>query len=436
MQGTTEDLRTTNLAHLLAISGLHMGLLVGVVFSGLRYVMALSPYVALRVNVKKCAAVGALVAAAVYLALSGASIATERAFVMAAVALVAVLLDRRAISMRSVAIAALIVLVLRPESLLSPGFHMSFAATTALVWVFSMLWAQSRWPGPAWIKPIMAVTLTSFVAGAATAPFAGAHFNGYAAYGLPANLLAVPIMGAVVMPSAVVALCLAPLGLEGLALTVMGWGLQWILGVASFFADLEGARRAVVAPPAAVLPLFTLGALFVMLWQGRLRAVALVPVIVAGALWLTSTRPDLLVDESGKLAGALTEAGRIVSKPRGQGFAARVWLENDGDPTEQKEAFARADRRDQDHPFAQLGGFDVWVLSKKDIQKQSPDCVSSDILIAALPIETGLPCTVFDPKTLARTGALAITVRNGKLVVTSVADRRGDRLWSPPDQRQ
>ena len=398
--------------------------------------MALWPYVALHIPVKKYAAGGALLAAAAYLALSGASIATERAFVMAAVALVAVMLDRRAISMRSVAIAALIVLVLRPESLLSPGFHMSFAATTALVWVFGVLRSQSGWPVPGWLKPVLALCLTSFVAGAATAPFAGAHFNGYAAYGLPANLLAVPIMGAVVMPSAVAAFCLAPLGLEGLALTVMGWGLQWILWVAAFFADLDGARRAVVAPPSAVLPLITLGALFVMLWIGRLKAFGLVPLALGGWLWVSVERPDVLIDESSALVGVTTEAGRSVSKPRGQGFAARVWLENDGDGADQLEAFERRKDGQKDAAFEYLDGHVIWLTSRKVKLDQNVACRSSDILIASKDVAVDAPCHIITPKTMAKTGALAIYVRGDNLEFVSVAETRGTRLWSPPAQAQ
>ncbi|QTN37555.1 ComEC/Rec2 family competence protein [Cognatishimia activa] len=435
-QGTTEHLRTTNLAHLLAISGLHMGLLVGVVFAGLRSAMALWPYVALHVQVKKYAAGGALLAAVAYLALSGASIATERAFVMVAVALVAVMLDRRAISMRSVAIAALIVLVLRPESLLSPGFHMSFTATTALVWVFGLLRSQAGWPVPGWLKPVLALCITSFVAGAATTPFAGAHFNGYAAHGLPANLLAVPIMGAVVMPAAVVAFCLAPLGLEGLALTVMGWGLQWILWVAAFFANLDGARRAVVAPPSAVLPVISLGALFVMLWAGRLRVIGILPLAVGGWLWIMVERPDVLIDESSALVGVMTEFGRAVSKPRGQGFAARVWLENDGDGADQLEAFERRKDGQKDAAFAYLDGHAIWVKSGKVKLDHKFTCRSTDILVASKEVAIDVPCRIITPKTMAKTGALAIYVRGDSLEFGSVVETRGKRLWSPPAHAQ
>lgn len=130
---TLTALRQSNLAHLLAISGLHMGLLTGFVFAAVRVLFCLVPPVALRWPVKKLAALAALAAGAGYLMLSGGNVATERAFVMVAVMLGAVLLNRRAITLRAVAVAALIVLLRRPESLLSPGFQMSFAATAALV---------------------------------------------------------------------------------------------------------------------------------------------------------------------------------------------------------------------------------------------------------------------------------------------------------------
>ena len=165
-----DDLRASNLAHLLAISGLHMGLLTGFVFTLARYLMVLMPGVALRWPVKKLAAVLALIAGAGYLALSGGNVATERAFIMVAVMFVAVLLDRRAVTLRAVAVAATIVLVLRPEVLPEPGFQMSFSATTALVAVFGLL---RKWPGmglPKWARPIAAVVISSAVAGTGNGP--------------------------------------------------------------------------------------------------------------------------------------------------------------------------------------------------------------------------------------------------------------------------
>jgi competence protein ComEC len=185
-------------------------------------VLALIPALALRYPIRKWAAAGALGAGAFYLVLSGGNVATERAFIQVAVMLTAVMLDRRAITLRSVAIAAVILLLHRPETLFSPGFQMSFAATAALVAVFTGLrdasWLKAR---PAWQKWVFALVLSSVVAGLATAPFAAAHFNRIAVFGLIANLLTVPLMGSVIIPGAVVAAMLWPLGLSGVAFAVM-----------------------------------------------------------------------------------------------------------------------------------------------------------------------------------------------------------------------
>jgi competence protein ComEC len=168
---TVENMRVANIAHLLAISGLHMGLLTGFVYGALRLALALIPALALSHPIRKWAAAGALGAGAFYLVLSGGNVATERAFIQVAVMLVAVMLDRRAITLRSVAIAAILLLLHRPETLFSPGFQMSFAATAALVAVFNGLrGAEGLSRRPGWQKWLFALVLSSVVAGLATAP--------------------------------------------------------------------------------------------------------------------------------------------------------------------------------------------------------------------------------------------------------------------------
>ncbi|MBC7141686.1 MAG: ComEC/Rec2 family competence protein, partial [Rhodobacteraceae bacterium] len=222
-QATNDALRGSNLSHLISISGLHMGLLTGFVFASCRYGLALFAPLALRLDTRKLAAFLALLAATFYLILAGPNVATRRAFVMAAVMLVAVLADRRAISLRSVAIAALIVLILEPESLVEPGFQMSFGATVALIVAFKP-WTKAQHRAPAVLRPVAMLLLSSMAAGFATAPIAAAHFNRIAEYGLLANFLAVPLMGIVVMPAGVVAALLSGIGLAGPALWVMEKG--------------------------------------------------------------------------------------------------------------------------------------------------------------------------------------------------------------------
>ncbi|MHA7851717.1 ComEC/Rec2 family competence protein [Roseovarius sp.] len=422
-------LRVTNLAHLLAISGLHMGLLAGFVFGAFRLAFAAVPVVGLRVPAKKLSAAMALPVAAAYLGLSGGNVATERAFVMVAVALVAVMLDRRALSLRSVAVAAVIVLLLRPEALLGPGFQMSFAATTALVAGYGWLRDHDVPLGPRWMRGAVSVLVSSFVAGIATAPIAAAHFNQFAHFGLIANLLSVPLMGVMVMPAAVVAACLMPFGLEWLALWVMGLGLDWILWVAHWVAGWPGARGTVVSPGPLVLPLMAVGVLFVMLWRGWGRLAGLAPVLVSGALWLGAERPQVLIADSGALVGVMTPEGRALSREKGAGFIAQNWLENDGDAADQAAAHAR---------WSQVMPGDIRLLAVHGRRAVDSlrDCEGHDWLVLSVEPDRALPCQVVHPGTLRETGAMALrTGRDGVRVVTA-REITGARLWNSPAIRR
>lgn len=422
----TQALRASNLAHLLAISGLHMGLLAGFVFGTVRLGLALWPWAALRWPLHKIAAVAALAAAAAYLAISGGNVATERAFIMVAVALAAVLADRRALSLRAVAMAALMVLLLRPEALLGPGFQMSFAATVALVAVFGALRDREGARAPRWLAPVLAVVISSAVAGAATAPVAAAHFNIYARLGLIANLAAVPVMGTLVMPAAVVAACLMPFGLEALALTVMGWGIDWILFVAGQVAESLLALSHVPAPPPVVLPVLALGGLTLCLWQGGLRFAGLAPVAVAFYIWHGAERPDLLVAENGGLVGVMTAEGRALSRARGAGFVADQWLENDGDPAPQEVAAARWSRLPPDLVRHVTGRKTVAALTS---------CDGAGLMVTNAPAPELGGCRVLDSATLARTGALAATLDGVALEeVRTAADRTRGRPWAGPSR--
>lgn len=421
---TLEALRISNLAHLLAISGLHMGLLAGFVFATFRLAFAAVPAVGLRAPAKKLSALMALLVAGGYLALSGGNVATERAFVMVAVALVAVMFDRRVLSLRAVAVAAMIVLCLRPEALLGPGFQMSFAATTALIAIFGWLRDHEVPIGPNWLRPVSAIVISSVIAGAATAPVAAAHFNQIAHFGLLANLLSVPLMGVLVMPAAVLAACLLPFGMEGLALWVMGLGLRWILGVAHWVAGLDGARGAVVSPDPLVLPVMALGAVFLVLWQGRLRMAGLLPILVAFYLWGQTERPDVLIADSGALVGVMTKEGRALSAARGAGFIAKNWLENDGDEALQEHAAKR-------WPDIHQARLPVIAVKGQQAARRVTDCNAETLVVMNVEPPNSLPCVVIHPKTLRETGSLALFMtEKGGFKTISARQLTGARLWN------
>lgn len=426
-RASLDALRASNTAHLLAISGLHMGLLAGFVFACLRIGMAAIPPLALRAPVRKIAALGALGAGAVYLALSGGNVATERAFIMVAMALIAVLFERRALTLRAVALAAMVVLFLRPEALLSPGFQMSFAATTALVAVFGWMRDAELPKLPRWLKPVSGVFLSSAIAGAATAPVAAAHFNTVSHYGLVANLLAVPVMGTVVVPAAVLAACLAPLGLSYVGLWIMGWGLRFILAVAHWVSGFDGARSFVESPAGWVLPVFVLGALWVILWQGRARHLGIADAVIALVSWGAGDRPKVLISDSGGLVGVMTGEGRALSKSKGDGFVAQVWLENDGDGTDQMTAAARWPGPESKVRVMPVGATQVvHVIGKRGLET-FPGCEAGQIVVVSVPARLDGDCLVLDPVRLRATGSMALSGE----VMTSASATTGRRLWSP-----
>ena len=444
-----DDMRAAGLAHLLAISGLHMGLVAGLLFFVLRAGLALLPGIALRYPVKKIAAVAAGLGGLVYLNLVGASIPAERAFLMVSVVLLAVLLDRRALSLRLVAWAAAVILLFAPDSLMSASFQMSFAAVSALIAAYETwegrrpLRAAGQGPAARLAGYFGGVAATSVIAILATAPFAAFHFHRLALYGLPANLVAVPLTAFWIMPWAVLALLLMPLGLESLALVPMGWGIDLLLAVAGAVADWPSAVLQVPPMPDGGLALIVLGGLWLCLWQRRWRWVAL-PVILLGALTpLATTPPDILISGDGRQVALRGPEGRLwVPSQRGSRFVLDTW---------ERQAFTartvtwprygiEAQGRLRCDPLACLyeaAGRRATVLL--DPRAADDDCAWVDIAISLEPLRRqpcAGPSVVVDRFDLWRKGAHALWLGAQGITVRTVAEQQGDRPWSPYPSRR
>jgi competence protein ComEC len=433
-QDAVRDLRDSSLAHLLAISGMNMVFIVGFVFLLLRWGIALVPPLALRIPAKKVAAALSLGLAYFYLMLSGANVATERAFIMIAVALVAIMLDRRAITLRTAAISAILILLTKPESLVEAGFQMSFAATLALIAGFGALDREvMRQRMPRWAIHVFTLVLSSVIGGFATAPFAAAHFNRFSDYGLLANILTVPVMGAVVMPAGVMAALLAPFGLAGIPLWVMEQGARWILFVADWVSSLEGSVTAIPAPGPLALPLITMGGLILILWRGRSRQLGVLPILLALGLWIAADRPALLIASDGSIVGLDGPDGRALSVSRGGGFLARTWLEDDGDLTDQVAAAARPgfDGPVAARSFALGDVRGVALRGKAGLAQLDEACATADIVILNMLAEARpAGCLLLDLKVLRQTGSVAVVPEADGYRL--VAAKAVGRLWTGP----
>jgi competence protein ComEC len=318
---------------------------------------------------------------------------------------------------------------------------MSFAATVALVAVFRALRNRRQHRGrrpkpPALLRllqPVATAALCSLVAGVATAPVAAAQFHRIADYGLLANILSVPLMGVLVMPAAVLAAVLWPLGGAGLGLALMAAGTRWILGVAHWVAGFEGAVTGVPAPPGWVLPALGLGGLWLALWPGRARWAGAAVLALGLAGWSSGTRPALLIDREGALIGLLTPEGRALSRARGEGYTARSWLEADGDAAAQSAAAARPGLVPVEGGvrFTVAGAPWVHLHGRAGERALAGACEPgvTVVLDRAAPEGFTGACRLFDRRALRRTGALALD-RKGQ--ITRAMDLDGRRPWAQP----
>jgi competence protein ComEC len=331
----------SGLGHVLSISGYHMAVVAGVVFFAVRALLALIPGLTVSFPIKKWSAAAALAAAAFYLLLSGAEVATQRSFFMTAVVLIAVMVDRRAVTFRTLAVAAMIVLTIAPEALVHPSFQMSFAATLGLVALVQIgmprLFASpdnsatarvALWGG----REIAMLALASLVAGLATTPYAAFHFHRITPYGVLANLAAMPVVSAVVMPAGLLGLVAMPFGFDGVFWRIMGLGIDWMIAVTQWVAALPGAIGRMAAFGIGPLIGASAGIILLGLLRTPLRWCGAAVLVLAVAWALAVPQPDILISGDGHNVGVRGKDGRLhLMRTAKDAFLTKEWLAADAD---------------------------------------------------------------------------------------------------------
>lgn len=442
-----DDLRQSGLAHVLSVSGLHMVLVAGASFWAIRALLALFPGLALRHPIKKWAAVGALGLTFFYLLISGLDVAAQRSFAMTAVVFTAILLDRRAISMRNVALAAFAVLLLAPESVLDAGFQMSFAATIALVAGFELLARRrrrARLGGETslvgtllrWTLALVGgLTLTSLLGGLGTTPFALYHFQRMAPLSIVANVLAMPLIDFLVMPMALVGVLLMPLGLDQPMLALMGVGIDGMLAVADVVSRWSEGTGGMAMPPAAALLIFLVGFLWASLWGERWRWIGVVPMVAGIGLALFPARPDLIIAADGRSAAIRGADGHYaILAPKVPSFEAGIWLRADGDARGVKDKTLTAGVRcDSLGCIGRLADGRLVALSL-DRGAFAEDCRRAALVVTPLhaPAACRTVTAVVDREMLRRDGALALTLKERGIPFAAPTAAGSE----PPEQRR
>ncbi len=433
--------RNSGLAHLLAIAGLHIGIVMGLVFGAVRLALALSERAALYWRTKEIAALAALAAGGGYMLLTGAHVPIVRSFAMAALVTLGVIVGRRALSLRGLALAMAAIILLAPNEVVGVSFQMSFSAVLALIVGYDLMqpWLVRLKGDGSWrrrlLGTIAALALTSALAGTFSAPFAAYHFGRIQIYYVIANMVAVPLTALWVMPAGLIALFLMPLHAEALALMPMGWGIDAVLWVARTVSSWPAAVLAVPHMPGWGLLLVSLGIAWLGLWRTRVR-LAGIAAIAAGLFSMALDRPpDLLVSADARLIAVRTADGVFVQKLSGASrFTLDAWLQ----------LWAEAAALPMPASGAAADGAVACTAaactlrprgSAASLLRSAADgsACSAPLLVSAEPIRLLCPDDVkkIDRFSVWRDGAYAAWLDPAGVRLLSDREDRGDRPWVP-----
>ena len=445
---TNNAFKNSGLFHILSISGLHMVIAAGAVFFSIRLILAAIPRIALTMPIKKIAAALGIVSSLAYLAVSGGQFATVRSALMIFIIFGAMLVDRPALALRNVALAAFLILTAYPESLLDAGFQMSFAAVTALIasheFLRRLLGRDNR------PHPVMQVVMffgeiiaSTLIVSAAVAPFAAYNFHQSQQYAVLANMIAIPICNLIVMPAALLAMVLMPFGLEWIGLVPMGWGIEGMTRCASEVGALPGAVGHIPAIPELAFVLMLVGGLWFLLWRTRVRLLG-VALVIAGLLvapWMP--RPDVLIGQKGLLVAVRDAKGKLDAMPgKITKYDLDRWLEYDGDSRTARDAKSGDGFNcDAVGCIAHVKGATVAVA--RHPAAVTDDCLNADVLVLDMPKpeDCAVPKTVVDVFDRWRNGAYALYLDHSEdnpephVRLETVAAHRGERPWSAAPDR-
>lgn len=439
-EADAEAMRRSGLAHLLSVSGLHITATVAATMLIVLKLLALSPWLALNWRLPLVAAGAGAAAAVGYTLLTGAEVPTIRSCVAALLVLGALALGREAITLRLVAVGALVVLLFWPEALAGPSFQLSFAAVTAIVALHEHP-AMRRWLAPAeralplrLVRGLALLLLTGLLVEVALMPIALFHFHKAGLYGALANIVAIPLTTFVVMPAEALALLFDVFGLGAPFWWAAGLGLELLLWIARSTAAAPGAVAALPGMPHGAFALLVIGGLWMALWRTRWRRLGWVPLAI-GAIWTAATpRPDLLVTGDGRHVAVRTAGGIAILRDRAGDYTRNLLAENGGSDGEPLLLAEQPDARcTRDLCISRAGRLTVLATRSAypvDIGALASACRTADIVVSdrRLPRSCRPRWLKLDRPTLARSGGVAIV--DG--MVRTVASPGDAHPWRRP----
>jgi len=438
-----EAMRDSGLTHLLSVSGLHVSAVIAVAYFLAIKLLALWPWLALRVRLPLVAAGVAALAGVAYTLLTGAQVPTVRSCVGAVLVLIALALGREPLSLRLVAVGAMVVLLLWPEALAGPSFQMSFSAVIAIVALAGaapvrQFLAPREEGWPAWLARRAAMLLlTGVVIELALMPIVLFHFHRAGLYGALANVVAIPLVTFLSMPLIALALLLDVVGAGAPVWWLAGKSLELLLGIAHFTAGQPGAVRLMPQMSGLTFALFVAGGLWLALWRGRSRFLGLLPVAVATALLLATPVPDVLISGDGRHVGITGGERLLVLRETKSDFTRENMLELagvTGEPLALAEWPGARCSREFCVVALERAGRTWQVLMSRSRQvvaerALAAACERADIVVSErwLPQSCRPRWLKADGRMLAESGGLAIVLDGPR--VSSVAQSQGEHGW-------
>ncbi|MBA3677814.1 MAG: ComEC/Rec2 family competence protein [Sphingosinicella sp.] len=440
-----EAMRRSGLAHLLSVSGLHLTAAVGAVMLLTLKLLALSPTLALRWRLTLIAAAAGALAGIAYTLLTGAEVPTVRACVASLLILLGVALGREAFTMRLLAVGALIILLLWPESMAGASFQLSFAAIGAIVAlhehprVKALLARRDEGFGAKAGRLVLGLILTGLAVEIALAPIALYHFHKAGFYGALANIVAIPLTTFVVMPLEALALLLDLVGLGAPFWWLTEQSLSLLLRLAHVTAAAPGAVALLPSMPRGAFALMVLGGIWTCLWRTRWRVGGLVAVAIGAAWAISIPTPDLIISGDGRhLAVRTRDGGFALLRGRAGDYIRDTLSEASGYEGELlaiEDLPAAACSADLCATDIVREGRKWRLLATRSIRyvdfgPLAKACAEADIVVS----ERRLPRTCVprwlkaDRDFLSRSGGLSIVLGREPSVI-SVAGRVGDHPW-------
>ena len=473
-----QAMRLSGLSHLLSISGVHVSMMALLIYMPLRFLLALFPWVALRLPIKKMAAGLAIVMTSLYTVLVGADAPTVRSALMTGIVFFAIIMDRKAMSLRLVALAAGFIMLATPSATMGASFQMSFAAVLAMVAAYEKRLDDALKEGvtlnlPSWAKRslhhVRDIVMTSLIATAATTPFTIFHFQTFSFYGVLANMIAIPLTTLWIMPCLLLTYITAPFGDAGLFIDGAGWGVGVLIHIAQTVAAWPYAQIAFPPMPVWAFALVISGGLWLCLWRTKWRFLGLIPLFIACFYPLFVTKPAVFIADDAPVWAVTLSDGRLaVFGKREENFTIAQWRQRIGNPEALYFSAKNLPKLDQDlfcdeeMCLYENGTQSVaFVLPQKKAKETNSDsdpmpsgthnpeiasppkgarndgtapslCPKTNVIVTFESLTSGCKtsATLIDAARLDQHGAHTITFEDGKTRIDTVREKRGLRPWS------